>query len=1435
MEGFTPNASAFGQSVNPASTSFGTNETPHANQTWNARGGRGGFRGRGRGGSAQSVRGKSFSNRSAVFNSASQNTATEENEEEGIVESSPSTFMQPEGSSSSVFQSSFGAPAKSFNRQVKFDTGTEEDNTFESETTEAVELNALGGNSKSDQDRKNRFENLPKQNRFFEMRTQRETLRAKYIRQGILPDPEKPTDLTEAKALTGTCMEMCPEFEREEREFQNEGDTLEMFPGTNRIDPAIAVKIYRRPAAGRELPLPEDVRPPEVLRMTLDYLLHQLLPSDPGSPVFTSVQPFMWNRTRAIRQDFIVQGDGGELAIECHERIARYHILCLHWRGGVGAEGWSEQQELEQLRKTIRSLTEFYEDIRRKKGVISPNEAEFRSYNLLLHMQDPETLREAEGLPTSILQADCVQVALKVRAYAQRSNNVLRRGRPLNTEATMNLWTRFFGELRRNPYVNYLLACLAENVFSPVRAGALKAMSKTYNVQHAPLPLDYLKRSLGLDQEEEARSFAVELGAEEALDPNGNLIGLRLGKFNDDKALPSSPFSKTIVEARRGRYSAQDVVDGRASGAVPLINVSIKPARARAQVLPIRQPKAAVPSMPSKPLQQDTQISPAPVLSAKAPAFVPAAPIQEFTAPISQPKKASHTTIPQQPTLPEPKPSISTWPSQAATFPSLAAKEGTSQSFNTSSFSFAKPKEENSTSKTSFFSFSAPPAKAPEARTTPTSIFPSLSTPHVKNSDPKVQPSQPALPQELPIKSVAKEKDQKASDPPAPIALPPVPSPKAVTPAPAAPLRTIRSVTSGLVARLIQEVATKKVSSITEQACLREARLRQTESRNRLIKECSDHLCSMMLEETINDSLASQAGEVLSDEMYSRNLTAVQWHRWRSALSRARLRNHQDARLTELRNRLESKSFQPHSSKPVANQTPNRHVLMEVDDNSLKNSLTHARHDREDLWMRSTFFLSIVAAFEDLLAPDITTWTIGFSSPLYPDAQSSTQWLRTKLSIDREAHAEIILRSDTLVHMMDLQRSDEVDVIGERELGLVLFELDEKVTNEWKNASGWAKEKNRLQTLSESDMVKKGKFVPKLMLICWTKDNSAGNTSLEAEHSLRRTIIKRLGLGALDANRHAWSQVEIWNVSQDGLSPQNGFDKHLKSLRVPIEYAVNHRVLLLEDVVTVYMAPLRSMLERIELCIHRIEQISQTEILQHSLQTILRSAFEISTVLTQRVLSEVVSTSEVVPDENISDHDAGIPIPSTSVKEQDLTINSFSLAFSQLKEIETKFIKQGKDVAGISLVQTWLIDQSKKFKSTTTQLGFLWSEYFDRLLFVYVDELQTRWIETLFSSKEEIELNVQESKYIFEEAANEIETKVKKIILEQPLPSSHHNKRRSQSDDLSEEAGFFNPERPVAKLRRTNADVKTVNPPSSSAIASLRSLINSANQMLDQS
>lgn len=84
-------------------------------------------------------------------------------------------------------------------------------------------------------------------------------------------------------------MEMCPEFEREEREFQKNVDRWEMvslacfvaiintdgllmpssqIPGSNRIDRQRAVKAFHRPAAGNDQPLPSDVRPPKVLKVS---------------------------------------------------------------------------------------------------------------------------------------------------------------------------------------------------------------------------------------------------------------------------------------------------------------------------------------------------------------------------------------------------------------------------------------------------------------------------------------------------------------------------------------------------------------------------------------------------------------------------------------------------------------------------------------------------------------------------------------------------------------------------------------------------------------------------------------------------------------------------------------------------------------------------------------------------------------------------------------------------------------------------------------------------------------------------------------------------------------------------------------------------------------------------------------------------------------
>ena len=56
----------------------------------------------------------------------------------------------------------------------------------------------------------------------------REQERVTAIREGKLDDPTVPKRLEDAITIVGTCMDMCPEFERYRRERQNNLDRWEV-------------------------------------------------------------------------------------------------------------------------------------------------------------------------------------------------------------------------------------------------------------------------------------------------------------------------------------------------------------------------------------------------------------------------------------------------------------------------------------------------------------------------------------------------------------------------------------------------------------------------------------------------------------------------------------------------------------------------------------------------------------------------------------------------------------------------------------------------------------------------------------------------------------------------------------------------------------------------------------------------------------------------------------------------------------------------------------------------------------------------------------------------------------------------------------------------------------------------------------------------------
>ncbi|KAL0074842.1 SAC3/GANP/Nin1/mts3/eIF-3 p25 family-domain-containing protein [Phycomyces blakesleeanus] len=363
---------------------------------------------------------------------------------------------------------------------------------------------------------------------------------------------------------------MCPEFELVEREYQNGLDSIEMDEDGH-ADPYKTVKAYRRSAAGNDQPLPSDVRPPPVLKETLDYLVDNVLSEYP----LVKCHAFLRDRTRSIRQDFTLQNIRDITAVQVHERIARFHILCLHEMCELEEEKFSEQQETEQLRKVLLSLTEFYDDLR-DEGIETPNEAEFRAYYIITHLRDNDITRQAMALPPHIFLDFHVKRALQFYGLAQRNNEIgessSRRNKPANIEACQNYYSKFF-KLIAAPDTPFLMSCLLEWHFPEVRKGALKAMNKAYLIANPGVEAEYVRQVLAYDTVKQLIEEVELYGLQ--IDMSLGQPTIRFGQkyhadtksffFAEPLSTPRPRRSMMLVEPKKSGISFRDIVNGTTS------------------------------------------------------------------------------------------------------------------------------------------------------------------------------------------------------------------------------------------------------------------------------------------------------------------------------------------------------------------------------------------------------------------------------------------------------------------------------------------------------------------------------------------------------------------------------------------------------------------------------------------------------------------------------------------------------------------------------------------------------------------------------------------------------------------------------------------------------------------------------------------------------
>ncbi|KZL71311.1 80 kD MCM3-associated protein (GANP/Nin1/mts3/eIF-3 p25 family protein) [Colletotrichum tofieldiae] len=402
-----------------------------------------------------------------------------------------------------------------------------------------------------------------------EYKAYRDRARSSLMRAGLIDDPDKPKRLEDAIDFKGICDAMCPDFEKITRITEFDVQSAEKDPRTTFAITSKMVKKLARSAAGQEAPLPMDVRSTAALRKTLDYLINDLLQTDENLP---SLHGFLWDRTRAIRRDFIFHStmspEEMRDQVYCLETIARFHVTSLHLlsQEGFAPEDFSEQQEIEQLGKSLLSLMFAYDDCK-PQGVVCENEAEFRAYHLLFSANKPNILDDVQkewGDSRFWTESDEIRTAVSLVESLQSAEDF---HGPLGSGPSMAVSGahRTYFKILESKGVSYTMACFAEIHLGQLRRSVLRSLKKAYTrPRHGAKDItpSTLNRFLHFDTEAQAIEFVEQhgLGFLNGQGPSGEPM-----RYLDTSQRLTWPrihhsFSHQLVERKRGHRGLPEII-----------------------------------------------------------------------------------------------------------------------------------------------------------------------------------------------------------------------------------------------------------------------------------------------------------------------------------------------------------------------------------------------------------------------------------------------------------------------------------------------------------------------------------------------------------------------------------------------------------------------------------------------------------------------------------------------------------------------------------------------------------------------------------------------------------------------------------------------------------------------------------------------------------
>lgn len=278
------------------------------------------------------------------------------------------------------------------------------------------------------------------------------------------------------KPLVGTCLKMCPNKEIKWREKNKLLHKFEILPGTEcepKADPNRIVKQFTRSAAGKLEQSKEELRPSDVLLMTMNYLIHDIIIMD--SVPFIEIYDFINDRVQAIRQDITIQMIEDKNAVQIYEKCVKFYVVSSYILCEEPQNKFDQHLNSKQLSICLEKVMELY------KNLQSETMNEIISIHLSLNMTHYEKFYRSGDL------------------YKGSDNTLLK----LTIETCISWiegnFIRFFKAVQNLPLI--LQMCFFHQ-FGSIRKRTLKTLSVGFSSASSHFPVETLSYWLCLSYQD---------------------------------------------------------------------------------------------------------------------------------------------------------------------------------------------------------------------------------------------------------------------------------------------------------------------------------------------------------------------------------------------------------------------------------------------------------------------------------------------------------------------------------------------------------------------------------------------------------------------------------------------------------------------------------------------------------------------------------------------------------------------------------------------------------------------------------------------------------------------------------------------------------------------------------------------------------------------